>query len=442
MSRPSKKIMENELKNIKDLLERVELINYKYETINQENNFEVFTILYPAHYEVNLHTRFLAEMLNPYGEHLQEDAFLKLFVDRFINNTWETETKEKWHFDIENTWVERERKNIDILISNNKNQAIIIENKIRAGDQDKQLERYSNLKEDQDHKVIYLTLDGKRPSENSVGNLKEVKKILCIAYNNKQNDEDRNEGDENDKKQNSKKQEENFIDAGYCILDWIKDCIKECATKPALRETFVQYERLIRKLTRDTMTEKQKGEVAELLKKDGEWDNTKLETFKSLLDAKNEIGKAFEKKLWADLKERLQEDLEDKKIELKDGSFVHWTSQKKNLWSDNIFILSNGLKFLVGVVKGKDIFCGFVGKNDEKIPFSNKGLLDNIKLEFLAKKDKLFIDDRWYIGFYCYHELIHFDRILYDEKTQKEFFKKCSDFVQEVVAEYEKQKPQ
>lgn len=38
--------------------------------------------------------------------------------------------------------VERERDNIDILITNNVRQAVVIENKIGAEDQSQQLQRY------------------------------------------------------------------------------------------------------------------------------------------------------------------------------------------------------------------------------------------------------------------------------------------------------------
>jgi hypothetical protein len=75
--------------------------------------------------------------------------------------------------------VFREKYNIDILIEF-RNQFIIIENKIGAKDQPKQLQRYSNTLKNQGKNInlFYLTPYGQKPGDDSKGNL-EVK---CISY--------------------------------------------------------------------------------------------------------------------------------------------------------------------------------------------------------------------------------------------------------------------
>src|SRR5690606_37286303 len=76
-------------------------------------------------------------------------------------------------------------RNIDILIANNKTkQAIIIENKIWARDQPKQLERYSDIAKEENYKKVqrfYLTVFGNEPSDDSRGVLKK-EQIKNISY--------------------------------------------------------------------------------------------------------------------------------------------------------------------------------------------------------------------------------------------------------------------
>src|SRR5690606_25955059 len=103
--------------------------------------------------------------------------FLKLFVQLVLKIE---------DFDFENCTVEREYKDIDILIYN-KQQAIIIENKIFAGDRPRQLERYYEIifNEGIDHKrkeiiqpdqihIVYLALTKRYPSKFTLGKIEEV----------------------------------------------------------------------------------------------------------------------------------------------------------------------------------------------------------------------------------------------------------------------------
>ena len=52
--------------------------------------------------------------------------------------------------------VERERHNIDILITNGSGQALAIENKIYAEDQDRQIERYYRELKGKGYKDVYM----------------------------------------------------------------------------------------------------------------------------------------------------------------------------------------------------------------------------------------------------------------------------------------------
>lgn len=155
------------------------------------NNLNVFTILRSAHEEVGLHSRFIAFLLDPEGDHGQGDLFLRLFMEECGLPGFEIDTK--------SAQVRCEYENIDIYITDG-SKHIIIENKIWAGDQEKQIERYievisgkggnidgipvsdddqENIARDQQDVdqveennilVIYLSLGRKEPSKYSRGN--------------------------------------------------------------------------------------------------------------------------------------------------------------------------------------------------------------------------------------------------------------------------------
>lgn len=102
--------------------------------ITDYNQFNWFKVMYKMTEEKNLHSRFIAFLLNPRGSHGQGDVFLKLFLEDFnILN-----------FNLEGIIVlpdedtKKEEDNIDILIKNSSKQAIIIENKIFASDSNKE----------------------------------------------------------------------------------------------------------------------------------------------------------------------------------------------------------------------------------------------------------------------------------------------------------------
>ena len=162
-----------------NLLDKVLELRSKDEKRNRKSLikgdlFNIFGIIGKSSDEVNIHSKFLAMLLNPKGEHGCGDTFLRSFCKKASINIG--------HYDLDNAKVFAEysigpiRKNgteggrIDILIRFGKEYAIIIENKIYAGDQDNQLLRYRNYAEEtkyDDYKILYLTPDGDSPEEKS-----------------------------------------------------------------------------------------------------------------------------------------------------------------------------------------------------------------------------------------------------------------------------------
>ena len=177
--------MENDIEkyknDLKELLENHKRLN------SQDEQFNVFTTLRKASDEVYLHSRFISSILDPEGNHGLRDKPLKNFLE-IIDSKFKL-TKKTIVIPNSKDWTER--KEIDIFIGNleleGEKCAIIIENKIYATDGDKQLETYfekvtkefgykpSNIE------VYYLTLDGHKPSQGSIGNI-NVEDIHCIKY--------------------------------------------------------------------------------------------------------------------------------------------------------------------------------------------------------------------------------------------------------------------
>jgi hypothetical protein len=130
--------------------------------------FNIFNLLGLERYEVTTHSVILAELLDPAGSHGQGGLFLKLFLSRigypdFANRiTEDPECQDEW-------LVWRESDRIDISIRSPRHGLLVfIENKIDAGEQDKQIERYRLLMDAQHHRysercLVFLTLDGRRP---------------------------------------------------------------------------------------------------------------------------------------------------------------------------------------------------------------------------------------------------------------------------------------
>ena len=191
--------------HMNDFLQNVALLRAKYW---RPAGFNLFSVLRSSSDEVRLHSRFLAFLLDGEATHNQGTALLKLLLERLgVHN-----------FDLENTTVEVEYQNIDILVRNQSKQAVIIENKIYAGDQDEQLWSYhQRMKADGYHDIwiTYLTLDGSEPSEQSRKSLTEV---TLLSYESE-------------------------------IIAWLKDCIPLVAREPGVRESIFQYIELLQKLT-------------------------------------------------------------------------------------------------------------------------------------------------------------------------------------------------
>ena len=130
-----------------------------------KHDYNIFTLFHGFSDEVNLHSNFIASLLDPNGDHYKGDIFLKLFL--------ETCGIDYFSIDTSRATVFKEFKHIDIYISDGKKH-IILENKVYAKDQPTQIARYIKAikkegAEDEDIYVLYLHPDGKLPDNQSFG---------------------------------------------------------------------------------------------------------------------------------------------------------------------------------------------------------------------------------------------------------------------------------
>ena len=199
----------------------------KEESLKRGERFNMFETLGVAHYEVT-HSSILASFLNPKELHGQRDKFLKLFLSTVGDETELDSANSNVY-----TEFSTEEGRIDILIEDNNNKAIIIENKIYAGDQDAQLIRYNrfaNNKYKKGFSIYYLTLEGDEASEQSA----KTVQYKCISY-------------------------------AQDITNWLEQCIKESATTPMIRETLIQYKNHIKQLTNQDMEAINKEKLMEIM---------------------------------------------------------------------------------------------------------------------------------------------------------------------------------
>jgi hypothetical protein len=202
------------MNDLEVLLENIEEIKEKHDAVNQREakGFNVFSLLLKAGDEVNLHTKFIYDLLNPKGSHHQGTLFLDLFLAEL---ELEVATSSLVAF--------REKYHIDILLKSSTN-AILIENKIYTHDHSSQLSRYVKKMRREGYKkkkitLIYLTLFGHAPTEKKMQN-----SVMIVSYRKN-------------------------------IVNWLNICIAQTENISILRETLKQYLNLVKELTHQS-TEK------------------------------------------------------------------------------------------------------------------------------------------------------------------------------------------
>lgn len=336
-------------------------------------NFNIFSILRNESDEVNLHSKFIVELL-------KNNIFGMTMLKKFL------EIIEVDFSDIKNSLIffEYNVKNngrIDILIkleSDTSKKAIVIENKIYAGDQYQQLKRYYDAMIEEGYKeeeieLVYLTLYGNEPSEYSTKGLSNEKKekIRLISYK-----ED--------------------------LILWIEEYIKESSSVSIIRETCVQYKELLKKLTgMEDMA--LVNELKELIFSNEEY----IDILFALPNIIEKIEVDMQLKFWNRLEEKLTPALKSKGIACINEELIHNKIYSKkaieNFYKNNgkyyglmYFIkeIPNRGKLYLRIEVERELYYGF--RIIDSFGNSDKNDIDNYLKERL--KNLGFTRTDWWLG--------------------------------------------
>lgn len=230
--------------NIQHFLSKLSLVDEKYRLKDSEKEqFNIFAALHKTRAEVELHSRFISVLLSPLSSHKRKDLFLSLFLKRVGLDNFDTTSVEVYPTEAaKSEWHE-----IDIFILNRRTrEAVIIENKIDAGDSNHedrgQLEGYF----DKVHStygipkeklyVFYLTPDRREPSRESLGKYETLEGLNG-----------------------------QLIDYEHEIQDWLDLCLATCIETPYLRESIIQYKNLLKKMTNTDTNIEERLAIKELI---------------------------------------------------------------------------------------------------------------------------------------------------------------------------------
>lgn len=302
-------------------------------------NFNIFSVIGVQRKEVRLHSAFIAELLNPQGSHGLGDSFLVAFLENTLGKkNYSIETKTA------NVVVEyvigpisedgKRGGRIDILLTDKQNNAIIIENKIDASDQENQLLRYYNYAKDKklSYDLIYLTKEGNKASDYSTNG--ENVDYRCLSYRDN-------------------------------IITWLENC-KQIADKfPLIRETIHQYIINLKEILNimenkneeallEIMLEKENAcVISDILNRQYKWQE-----------------KLFDKYIWSPLKTYLQEKGNEFELDICDeGRCI-----KNELWKSYSIVIGTDKKYswnemYIGIKSEKEVKMHF---EKYKFPFFNE----------------------------------------------------------------------
>ena len=335
-----------------------------------KHDYNIFTLFHYFSDEVNLHSNFIASLLDPNGDHYKGDLFLKLFL--------ETCGIDDFGIDTSRATVFKEFKHIDIYISDGKKH-IILENKVYAKDQPTQIARYIKAiqnkgaeerdVEDEDICVLYLHPDGKLPDNQSFGDYhaKLLGENPSIEFK--------------------------VISYGKEILEWIDKCKNEVSNLTDLNVFLSQYKDVIEM-------------IYDRYKRIDEMETAKfVEIFKENYTAVSEIANNYQemrKKIIDEFFENVKENLE------KDEAIKGTYSIELNSVAYRPIAIKNvktqdkkwkNFYFTVEFQKSSTYSMPFVGfrrvdENIDAIKFENPfKQLPNQTEYFLAYSDKIFKED-------------------------------------------------
>lgn len=246
------------------LQEAKAIMKNNYETKkNCGGDFNIFSVLNIERDEVFTHSNMIYSFLNSESGHFMEDKYLKLFLE-IVLKIKGTDIYKKWY--VEREWPFEDGR-IDFVIYND-DCFFAIEMKIDAGDQPKQLKRYEDYAKTRgkDYKIVYLTLDGKKPSFQSEEGMEKEPGLISFEKD---------------------------------ILEWLQKCIDETPVQYKVCDALKQYRELVNKIINNKGVEKKMASI--LINKEN------YKAFKELQKSENIMKQEFIEKFCNELEKKFKE---------------------------------------------------------------------------------------------------------------------------------------
>lgn len=230
---------------------------------NSGGDFNIFSVLNIERDEVFTHSNMIYSFLCSESGHCMEDKYLKLFLKNVLDIK-EPYLLKKWY--IEREWPFNDGR-IDFIIYND-DYFIAIEMKIDATDQIKQLKRYEEYAKTKtkNYAVYYLTLDGKKPSSQSIDGMESEVSLISFKEH---------------------------------IINWLQSCIDITPKQYKVLNALYQYKELINKIINN-----QKGVENEMISLLMNKDN--YIAFKELQKSENAMKQKFMDKFCAALETKFK----------------------------------------------------------------------------------------------------------------------------------------
>lgn len=372
-----------------NFLSKLSVINYKYRTLDENNEqFNIFTALHKENDEVRLYSRFISVLLSPESRHKRNDLFLKLFLQILSVDDFDTSQCKVYPTEYDKS----EYNEIDILIINRiSRQAVIIENKIGAGDSNHedrgQLEGYFNLIHSKENipkeniRVYYLTPDRREPSDESLGKYKTLENLNGVT-----------------------------IDYEHEIQSWLNLCLQNCINHPYLRESILQFIKLINNMTNNDTNTQERLEIRNLIASSTE----NLKSAKLLIENFKHVKWHTVWDFWIELADALKSEGFEIHLQPTDDNITnttHYETYKKSYSASNDY----GLSF--STTKGLNIYI-WNGVDDDWVYWGvNKAENSN---DFMNQVENFMKNNPGYLkssetSYWKYFDLKHEENIFFPD---------------------------
>ena len=239
-------------------------------------NYNVFTLMDIERREEETHEYMIYSILNYRNSDRRKEFIEQFLISMGIPKSF---LREQWTVEREYYTEKHGRLDLFFKPSGHSKKCVVVELKVDAEDQPRQLKRYEDyvrVCRYQDYRIIYLTLDGRDPEEQSYEGMVHPEWLMRKSF-------------------------------GVDVLNWLEGCIEICQDKNVDAGFMQQYWILLKKLTEE---DKMGNDVAKLIKSSREL-RACLEIEQALHEIKGQILYDFMDAIYHEMKIKRCKPIED-----------------------------------------------------------------------------------------------------------------------------------